>query len=421
MSTAEVHIQYLQTEKATIEQQRAQAVAQLATANSNVETLLQDKLTLFEENDKLKAQVALLTQGSAAKEDSSLQHDTFDDADGDTDEGPLDMDTISMMNQQQKQKEQVKKQVEAPKNPAEYDNHHSESSHNITYLSYSGDSSLCKVRKTLEQERKARQQRHQADAAGKADVSCVHDEEHVGAKASEEQTRECSESSVIKRPKRAATPRDELTSGFIIPDITFNQQRMTEAQASLELPANTQPQSGIVQQDTFHGHTERSDILSYSPVLPVEQQPVQQAAEPRQLPPVSDEELDITIHDEEPTIRPTQPPDVALATVLDSLHAELAAQRAEVAKYQASYDRHDVSISRRQRKQIIGKIQALLQSCEVKADQIYNLHDVIEGHKQRGQPISQYQIDNTLQSLGLDLPWEGLDSRRRSIASSRSI
>lgn len=406
LAATEMCIKSLQTEKRSIGQQRDQAIAQLATTDARAETLSQENKALLEENQELRAHIAFLMQGSAAQEDMS-HHSTLDNADADATEGPLDMDTISLMNQQ-KAKELQKERVQVQDKPVQHHDDSLESSHNITYLSYAGDSSMCKVRKTLEQERRARQQRRQADAAGNAYVSRVETQKEFGVQAPNEQSRECSESSVIKRPKRSSIPREELTSGFIVPDITFDQQRMTEAQASLELPANTQHHSDLVQQP------QPSEQIAESR----QQVQPEQVAGPRQI---TDEELDITIHDEEPTIRPTQAPEVALAVVLESLGAELAEQRAQLAKYQNSYARQDVTISRRQRKQIHAKIQALLDACEVKAEQIYNLHDVIEGQKQQGPPVTHDQIDNTLQSLGLDLPWEGLDSRRRSTASSRSI
>ncbi|KAL9605160.1 MAG: hypothetical protein Q9219_000094 [cf. Caloplaca sp. 3 TL-2023] len=419
---AQSNIEQLRSEKATIRQQHSQAVAQLSVANANLETLAQEKLDLVSENDKLKAQIARLMQSLPAEENSTSEQSLFDHAGSDIlDEEPLDMDTISMMNQQKRKEERGKQQIEQ-KTQAHSDSVSLESSHNITYLSYAGDSSVCKVRKTLEQERKARQQRRHAGTAECQSLDRADEAKDVNSKKPVEQARQISESSVIKRPKRPSIPQDELTSGFILPDITFNLQPTVDTQAAL--PVVSQPRLEVSQ----HGRTQRSveqpDLLDPA-ATETREQPVQQPTEPSKLPTVSDEELDITIYDEEPSVRPSQPPDVALAVVMESLQDELVSQRAQLAKYQHSYDRQDVAISRRQRKQLLGKIHALLESCDLKADQIYNLHDVIEGHKQHGQPITQNQVDDTLQSLGLDMPWEGIEStnatRRRSTASSRSI
>ncbi|KAL8703776.1 MAG: hypothetical protein Q9201_003041 [Fulgogasparrea decipioides] len=436
LTTTDSKIERLEAEKASLGNKCARAVAQLEDAFTNNDVLTQENATLRDENEKLKAQIELLTQAAAAKADlapeqSRIKNDDVDDTtpealdtsvDAD-DEGPLDMDTISKMNQQQilqPKQQQVAKHEE----PVRANGSSSESSHNITYLSYAGDSSICKVRKTLEQERKARHQRRQTKASEEPSIRRMNERDTNGHQLPIEQSRQQSESSVIRKPKRRSTPRDELTSGFILPDITFNLKPATESQAEPQPVSNPQPQPKISQQGAAQDYTERSDLLDYEPVT-AQEQPAQQTVKTHQLPTISDEELDITIHDEEPTIRPSQPPDVALAAVLESLNTELASQRAQMAKYQASYDRQDVSISRRQRKQIHAKIEALLQSIDTKADQIYNLHDVIEGQKKNGQPITQTQVDNTLQSLGLDLPWEGIEStnasRHRSTASPRSL
>lgn len=417
LSAAESNVERLQAESNAISQQRDQVVGQLSMADSKIEILSRENKSLLEENRKLKAQIALLKQTPAAKEESGLQHSSLghSDFDGD-DEGPLDMDTLSMMHQQQRNNQQNER-LSAEHQSASHGDHSLDSSHNITYLSYRGDSSVCNVRQTLEQERKARQQLRQQHAAGSANTNHVDNHNDAGAEGSKEQIREPSESSVLKRTKRSSIQPDELTSGFIVPDITLSQKDMMRSQASLQLPANTQAHSKQHQQHEVQDRTERSDILSYNPVQAVGE-PAQQAAESRELPPVSDEELDLTIESEEPTMRPSQPPAAALATVLKSLYAELEARQAERAKYEASYNRLDVSINRRQRDRIYDKCQSLLASCQVKAQQIYNLHDVLEGQKQQ---FTQQQVDDTVHSLGLDMPYEGLSSRRRSTASSRSI
>ncbi|KAL9015055.1 MAG: hypothetical protein Q9173_000308 [Seirophora scorigena] len=423
LSAAETNVNRLRAEKLAIGQKHAAAIAQLTLANSTIDALSKENSAILEENERLTARIGLLTQAAAPKDGLTLEQNTSHNSDAGVDEdGPIDMDTLSLMNRQQ-QKPQDQVQVQAENTSAPHVDHGLESSHNITYLSYAGDSSICKVRKTLEQERQARHRRH-ADAGGRVEVNITDDRAEFGLKAFKEQSREYSESSVTKRPTHLSAPRDELSSGDVIPNISLNQQHRAGRQAPLQLPVDSKAHSELAQQDVDKDHTERSDILSYAPVQ-VLQQPSQQATQPCQPPPISDEELDITILDEEPTIRPTQSPDAALAAVMESLHVELAVQRAARDKYQANCDRRDVSISRRQRKHIHAKLKSLLESIDKKSDQIYNLHDVLAG--QQGKPITQEQVDDTLQSLGLDLPFEGFGpgsapaTRRQSTASSRSI
>lgn len=423
LSAAETDVNRLRAEKFAIGQKHAAAIAQLTLANSTIDALSKENLAVLEENEKLTAHIALLTQAAAPKDDLTLEQNTSHNFDASVGEdGPIDMDTLSLMNRQQ-QKAQELVQGQAENTSAPHVDHGLESSHNITYLSYAGDSSICKVRKTLEQERQARQRRH-ADGGGRAEMNITDDRAEFGLKASKEKSQEYSESSVTKRPTHLSVPRDEMSSGDVIPNISLNQQHRAGRHASLQLPVDSKAHSELAQQDVDKDHTERSDILSYAPVQ-VSQQPAQQATPPCQPPPISDEELDITILDEEPTIRPTQSPDAALAAVIESLHVELAVQRAARDKYQDICDRHAVSINRRQRNHIHEKLKSLLESINKKSDQIYNLHDVLAGQQVR--PITQEQVDDTLQSLGLDLPFEGFGpgsapaTRRQSTASSRSI
>ena len=107
-------------------------------------------------------------------------------------------------------------------------------------------------------------------------------------------------------------------------------------------------------------------------------------------------------YEEEPTIRPSQHPGIALATVLGALQTELAELKGSAKKYQQIYDDHDAALSKRSRKNLFEKLQKLNKSIDNKADHIYSLYDVLEGQKQSGQEMSQEEIEVTLQSIGID-------------------
>ena len=107
-------------------------------------------------------------------------------------------------------------------------------------------------------------------------------------------------------------------------------------------------------------------------------------------------------YEDEPTIRPSQHPGIALATVLQSLEDELSGLKTSAKKYQRVYDTHDPALSRRSRKAVFEKLQTLNKAIDVKADHIYSLYDVLEGQKQHGQEISQEEVEVTLQSIGID-------------------
>ncbi|KAL9046660.1 MAG: hypothetical protein Q9214_000558 [Letrouitia sp. 1 TL-2023] len=273
------------------------------------------------------------------------------------------------------------------------------SSNDLTYLSFDGDESIQKVRKSLEQERVARKERQlkktNPTLQPSRDMNLPNHEPSATSNGS----------------NRHALHRDELTSAFIIPDITIRQpvnQVKSVTDAELHMPSRNSniepleiPESLPAQDDTKS--TRRIKV----------QKPI----------PVSERNLDIAPYEEEPTLRPSQPPAVALAKVLRGLEDELAQVKLKLSKYQAMYNKAESAISRRQRKQIHAKIQSLVQEVDVKSDHIYNLYDVLEGQKENGQEMSQEELELTLSSIGLDLSsveldgsnepeaaWEGIES-----------
>ena len=319
------------------------------------------------------------------------------------------MDTLSLIHHNSKA--QQDEQFTGQQNLAIGEAPSLDSSHNISYVSYAGQSGSCHVRKDLEQERKARRQLQQAEPSkGLVDNT-------VGQHVSGEHVRQSSDSSVSTTRIRRHNSLADRTSSILIDDFTLTKPPASESQPA-NLPAAVPlPPLELLPLDVVHNATRQSDVQTL---------PAQQTIAPAKQLTVSDEELDITIHDEEPTERPSQPPAAALAAVLESVQAERALQLSQLAKYQDNYSRHDTALNRRQRKQLHAKIVALTESVDRKADQIYNLHDLVADQERKGQPVTQDQVDNTLQSLGLELPWEGIasstnTSQRRGTASSRSL
>lgn len=128
-------------------------------------------------------------------------------------------------------------------------------------------------------------------------------------------------------------------------------------------------------------------------------------------------------YEEEPTIRPSQHPGIALATVLGALESELSELKGSARKYQSLYDNHDAALSKRSRKCVFERLQKLNQTIDAKADQIYSLYDVLEGQKESGQEMSQAEVEVTLHSIGIDpeeITWNGTEfTGTHSTSSSR--
>ncbi|KAI1119103.1 hypothetical protein F5Y14DRAFT_396457 [Nemania sp. NC0429] len=114
------------------------------------------------------------------------------------------------------------------------------------------------------------------------------------------------------------------------------------------------------------------------------------------------------IYEDQPTMRPSQDPAVALAKVMKSLQDEEKHVRSAIARKQAVYDECDASVNKRLWKQLDAEMKVLRKRRDLKRDQIYDLHDVLEGQKANAQLMTQEAIDMTITSvLGKDPTWNG--------------
>ena len=218
-----------------------------------------------------------------------------------------------------------------------------------------------------------------------------------------EHNRRHSEPSVLSiRSRRRAPDAQNMTSAFIVPDITIHNAGATnihapkfteEAQDLVDSLTSHNEQNCTVCKrvghgDEQHNHTERmKDTIRITKPTPVSER----------MPEAGEGEGD-------PTIRPAQAPGLALATVLKELEDELAHLKIQLSQYQALYNCHDPALSKRKRKSVQQKMESVLQAIDIKADQIYALYDVLEGQKQDGHEISDEEVEITLQSIGVEAP-----------------
>jgi hypothetical protein len=219
---------------------------------------------------------------------------------------------------------------------------------------------------------------------------------------------------------------EDMTSAFILPDITLsrveqaasNPTRLPEAdQRALDNLAHHEGKNCMICKNVLP-----NDTCNHEPVKVTK--PI----------PVSERMPKPSLYNEEPTMRPSQPPAVALATVLKTLEDELAHLKMQLATYQSAYNKLDASLGKRQRKTLLEKIETVLRDIDMKSDQIYALYDVLEGQK-GGHEITEQEMEMTLESIGVDmaanpdvtgttnkssrlaesddedeLPWEGIES-----------
>lgn len=170
------------------------------------------------------------------------------------------------------------------------------------------------------------------------------------------------------RRRSAGRPADEMTSALIVPDITF---------AGAALFKHDGQSNGLF-------GTKQTTTIS---------RPV----------PVSDRKVQSTVDNEDPTLRPSRSPAVALAAVLHGLENEIDTLRQHLTKYEELYNQHDPSLSKCKRKAVYARMQKLLAAIEVRADQVYALYDVLEGQKESGQLMNEEEIEVTLHSLGIQV------------------
>lgn len=217
------------------------------------------------------------------------------------------------------------------------------------------------------------------DTSRKSGQPKVRDDDHLTTEIDitgpNELTRDMTQQSVASRRssvrrRSALADADDLTSAFILPDITLSEVGTTaqKTQASA-LEASEKSAKTTIQRPT----------------------------------PVSDRAPVTISGPEDPTLRPAQPPALALATVLKALEDELTQIRSELANLEARYHSHDPALSKRERKRVFSRMQKLLTTAEARSDQIYALYDVLEGQKAVGMTMREEEVEVTLQQVGVEL------------------
>ncbi|KAJ6156883.1 hypothetical protein N7497_005768 [Penicillium chrysogenum] len=194
-----------------------------------------------------------------------------------------------------------------------------------------------------------------------------------------------------KKQRNAA----DMTSAFILPDITLHHVDLAAADPS-KLPQATQKALDSIARHNgqnctvCNGHS-TDGTCNHESV---------KVAKPI---PVSERMPKPSVWNEEPTMRPSQPPAVALAAVLKALEDELSHLKMQLATYQSAYNKLDASLGKRPRKALQEKIDKVFKDIDMKSDQIYALYDVLEGQKQDGREMTEHEMEATLESIGIDV------------------
>lgn len=182
-------------------------------------------------------------------------------------------------------------------------------------------------------------------------------------------------SNTSRRRRSAPT---ELTSAFIIPDLTLGvRKQSTKIDITQKLNAKQHDN-----EDCTVCRREATNASSNSEPLRVPK-----------LVPVSSRVSD----DADTTLRPARSPKEALALVVKELRDERIHLHAELAVARAMLESHDPSLGRKKRAVLESDVTDLLAKIKVKDDQIYNLYDVLEG--QRDDDITEQFVEGVTEEI----------------------
>ena len=144
-----------------------------------------------------------------------------------------------------------------------------------------------------------------------------------------------------------------MTSAFIVPDITLQ---------GTQMPA-------VTGKGCIHHNAAKCTVCAREGEEVSIPQPV----------PASERDVgDVT----DATVRPSQPPQEALAMVIKTLEDEIKHLKLKRDAKNRIYNQHEPALARRKRVAVKESIDALTAEIERKSDQVYALYDVLEGQKE---------------------------------------
>lgn len=219
-----------------------------------------------------------------------------------------------------------------------------------------------------------------------------HVEEDQTVQSNASHNRRYSESSVHNNRRKIEA--DEFTSAYLIPDIIAASEKKGKEHPVLS--ANARRVLDGLCKHNCNNCTICSRMVSFDT-----KDTTKNAISIEKPIPVSDRMPTPKPYEDEPTIRPSVEPGVALATVIKGLEDEIAHLKIRQSRVQNAYAGHDMSLGKRARTSLKVELEKLLVEIERKSDQLYALYDVLEGQKQAGQEMNIEDDE--------ELPWEGIE------------
>ena len=214
------------------------------------------------------------------------------------------------------------------------------------------------------------------------------------------------------------TTQRNMTSGFFVPDITLqgNDKASDAEQAGPSLSKNAREVLDRVcvhrsQNCTVCGKISSKTEKHVSTTTAAKK--VRVMVEGAQKSTKADRTAE---YEDEPTNRPSMPPGNALLVAIKIAKDDLEQLRSESRRLHKLYCSYDISQGRRERRRVIKQIDELNNKMEIKSDQVYRLHDVLEGQRQTGQAATEDFEMTILSELrggatadSKDMSWNGFD------------
>ena len=213
---------------------------------------------------------------------------------------------------------------------------------------------------------------------------------------------------------------NELTSAYILPDVTLNKAMPSTAKSGSTRPTLTEEEQHVVS-NLAPTHDAKTCTIcqraaaSADPKSDSDPKPIITIPAPipvtSRTDPTSEEANDTLLSN--PTLRPSEQPSTALAKVVKTIEDEITHLKLSLQKYEQLYHAHDPAVGKRKRAILCRRIDGLRREIEKRAEMVYRLYDVVEGQKQAGQlpRMKEQEVEMTLLDLGCSKEEVGLRLR----------
>ncbi|KAI5918222.1 hypothetical protein F4810DRAFT_600042 [Camillea tinctor] len=206
-----------------------------------------------------------------------------------------------------------------------------------------------------------------------------------------------------------------MTSALFMDDITLESRKRAEKGKGKDKIRELTADARHVYERLDDGHKGDNCIVCTRVLLDSKQTNVTKKTVRIERPtPITDQDTNAQAttdsdYEDQATLRPSQEPGLALAKVIKGLKDEEKHMKMCLAKKQAVYDECSPSRNKRLWKDLDMEIQKLRKRRDLKREQIYDLHDVLEGQKSSGQVMSAEFVELTIESvLSRDPTWDGI-------------